>query len=158
MAYASITDVKGWLTRIKIEAATDLSDTELGVILVTVEGKINTFLAKHGVATPFAVDGSAPAADQAAQGEFLAYLRGLSARGTAAQAVVSVFMGAETPPAVDQLVGEYNEDMKCLKGGEALPSWLAQPDEAGPDATAPDFWQTGERAGPFFRRGRDGRF
>lgn len=148
MAYATISDAKAWITRLDIGAATDLTDTELGTMLGTVEGKINTYLAIHGVDTPFASDGSGE------QEEFAAYLKGVSARGTAAQAVVSLSKGDGLNGQAQLLVGEYQADLEDLKSGKCLPSWLAQPDEA--KISTPAFSSTALET-PYFKRGVDTR-
>lgn len=148
MAYATIDDAKTWVSRLDIGASTDLSDAELGDMLVTVEGKINTFLAAHGVETPFASDGT----DE--QDEFTAYLQGLSARGTAAAALVSLAGGDSLTGPAEWLVGEYQADLEDLKGGALLPTWLAQPDDA--ESTTPTFSASSPTGGGYFKRFANG--
>jgi hypothetical protein len=114
MAYCAIADVQALNPlRGTYAAGTRPTDAQVTLLIDQIAGEIDTVLSARGIATP----ATAPAS-------FLAFLKGLNARGAAALTEMGKFPEADVGPAStphgQALWRIYQDGLKSLKDGSAI--------------------------------------
>lgn len=131
MAYCTEADIEALLPKYTIDATSQPTSTQVGIMIDDIAAEIDVILSAQGYTTPV----TEPAA-------LLTYLGRVNALGAGAQAAKAMFpetVEAGISPIADWLWDRYTDALKHLRAGE-LPSTLSK-DE---DAVDAESWYTSD--------------